>query len=66
MWSNIWVGLGPARPNEGPAWFRDGLDHYFYTSGWHDTIQKFFGLFYLEPVWRLQLNLESKRLSWNF
>jgi hypothetical protein len=32
MWSNIRAGLGPARPNEGTAWFRAGLGHCFYTS----------------------------------
>jgi hypothetical protein len=25
MWSNIQVGLGPVRPNEGTTWFRAGL-----------------------------------------
>jgi hypothetical protein len=51
MWSNIQAGLGPARPNEGTTWFRAGLDHCFCTSGWHDTAQKFVGLFWPEPVW---------------
>jgi hypothetical protein len=50
MWSNIWVGLGPARPNEDTTWFRGGLGHCFYNSGWHDTVQKFFGLSYPKPV----------------
>ena len=43
MWSNIRAGLGPARPNEGTAWFRAGLGHCFYTSGWHGTAQKSLG-----------------------
>jgi hypothetical protein len=51
MWSNIRAGLGPARPNEGTAWFRAGLDHCFYTSGWHGTAQKLIGLSWSEPVW---------------
>jgi hypothetical protein len=51
MWSNIRAGLGPARPNEGTAWFRAGLGHCFYTSGWHGTAQKLFGLSWPEPVW---------------
>jgi hypothetical protein len=57
MWSNIRVGLGPARPNESTIWFRAvdrfraGLGHCFYTLGWHGTAQKMFGLFWLEPVW---------------
>jgi hypothetical protein len=51
MWSNIRVGLGPARPNEGTTWFRAGLGHCFYTSGWHSTGQKFVGLYWPEPVW---------------
>jgi hypothetical protein len=51
MWSNIRAGLGPARPNEGTAWFRAGLGHCFYTSGWHGTTQKLFGLSWPEPVW---------------
>jgi hypothetical protein len=49
MWSNIRAGLGPARPNEGTAWFRAGLGHCFYTSGWHGTAQKLFGLFGPNP-----------------
>jgi hypothetical protein len=51
MWSNIRAGLGPARPNEGTTWFRAGLGHCFYTSGWHGTAQKMFGLSWPEPVW---------------
>jgi hypothetical protein len=51
MWSNIRTGLGPARPNEGTTWFRAGLGHCFYTSGWHGTAQKLFGLSWPEPVW---------------
>jgi hypothetical protein len=51
MWLNIRTGLGPARPNEGTTWFRAGLVHCFYTSGWHDKAQKLFGLSWLEPVW---------------
>jgi hypothetical protein len=51
MWSNIRAGLGPAWPNEGTTWFRAGLGHCFYTSGWHNTTQKFFGLSWPEPVW---------------
>jgi hypothetical protein len=51
MWSNIRAGLGPARPNEGTAWFRAGLGHCFYTSGWHGTAQKLSGLSWPKPVW---------------
>jgi hypothetical protein len=51
MWSNIWIGLGPARPNESTAWFRIRLDHCFYTLGWQDAAQKVFGLFWSELVW---------------
>jgi hypothetical protein len=51
MWSNIRAGFGPARPNEGTAWFRAGLGHCFYTSGWHGTAQKLFGLSWPEPIW---------------
>jgi hypothetical protein len=51
MWSNIRAGLGPARPNEGTTWFKAGLGHCFYTSGWHGTAQKLFGLSWPEPVW---------------
>jgi hypothetical protein len=51
MWSNIRAGLGPARPNKGTTWFRAGLGHCFYTSGWHGTAQKLFGLSWPEPVW---------------
>jgi hypothetical protein len=51
MWSNIWAGLGPARPKKGTTWFRAGLGHCFYTSGWHGTTQKSFGLWWPEPVW---------------
>jgi hypothetical protein len=51
MWSNMQAGLGPARPNEGTTWFRAGLGQCFYTSAWHDTAQKFFGLSWPEPVW---------------
>jgi hypothetical protein len=51
MWSNIRVGLGPTRPNEGTTWFRAGLGHFFYSLGWHDTTQKMFGLSWPEPVW---------------
>jgi hypothetical protein len=51
MWSNIRAGLGPTRPNEGTAWFRAGLGLCFYTSGWHGTTQKLFGLSWPEPVW---------------
>jgi hypothetical protein len=51
MWLNIRAGLGPARPNEGTTWFRAGLGLCFYTSGWHDTVQKMFGLSWPEPVW---------------
>jgi hypothetical protein len=51
MWSNIRAGLGPARPNEGTTWFRVGLDHCFYTSGYHGTAQKLFGLSWSEPIW---------------
>jgi hypothetical protein len=51
MWSNIRAGPGPARPNEGTTWFSAGLDHCFYTSGWHGMAQKFFGLYCPEPVW---------------
>jgi hypothetical protein len=29
MWSNIRVGLGPARPKEGTTWFRAELGHCF-------------------------------------
>jgi hypothetical protein len=58
MWSNIRAGLGPARPNEGTIWFRAGLGHCFYTSGWHGTAQKFFGLSWSEPVWH------EARWSW--
>jgi hypothetical protein len=50
MWSNIRVGLGPARPNESTTWFRAGLGHCFYTLGWHGTAQKMFRLFWPEPV----------------
>jgi hypothetical protein len=48
---NIRAGLRPAQPNEGTTWFRAELSHYFYTSGWHDTAQKFVGLSWPEPVW---------------
>jgi hypothetical protein len=51
MWSNIWAGLGPTLPNEGTTWFKAKLDHYFYTSDWHDMVQKFFGLSWLKSVW---------------
>jgi hypothetical protein len=51
MWSNIRTGLGPARPNKGTTWFRAGLGHCFYTSGWHGTAQKMFELSWPEPVW---------------
>jgi hypothetical protein len=51
MWSNIRAGLGPAWPNEDTTWFRAGLGHCFYTSGWHGTAQKLFGLSWSEPVW---------------
>jgi hypothetical protein len=51
MWSNIRAGLGPTRPNEGTMWFRAGLGHCFYTSGWYGTAQKLFGLSWPEPVW---------------
>jgi hypothetical protein len=34
VWSDIRAGLGPARPKEGTTWFRAGLGHCFYTSGW--------------------------------
>jgi hypothetical protein len=51
MWSNIWAGLGPTRPKEGTTWFRAGPGYCFYTSGWHDTAQKSFGLCWPEPVW---------------
>jgi hypothetical protein len=51
MWSNIRVGLGPAQHNEGTRWFKAGLSHCFYTSGWHDTAQKLFELFWPKPVW---------------
>jgi hypothetical protein len=51
MWSNIRAEFRPARPNEGTTWFRAGLGHCFYTSGWHGTAQKMFGLFWSEPVW---------------
>jgi hypothetical protein len=51
MWSNIWAGLGLARPNEGTTWFRTGLGHCFYISGRHDMTQKFFGLSWPEPIW---------------
>jgi hypothetical protein len=44
MWLNIRAGFGPARPNEGTTWFRVRLGHCFYTSGWHGTTQKLFGL----------------------
>jgi hypothetical protein len=43
MWSNIRAGLGPARPNEGTTWFRVGLGHCFYTSGWHGTAKNCLG-----------------------
>jgi hypothetical protein len=49
--SNIRAGFGPVRPNEGTTWFRAGLGHCFYTSGWHDTTQKIYGLFWPKPVW---------------
>jgi hypothetical protein len=45
MWSNVRVRLGPARPNEVTTWFRAGLDHCFFTLGWHDIVQKFFELY---------------------
>jgi hypothetical protein len=51
MWSNTRARLGPARPKEGTTWFRAGLGHCFYTSGWHGTAQKSFGLCWPEPVW---------------
>jgi hypothetical protein len=51
MWSNIRAGLGPARPNEGTTRFRTGPGHCVYTSGWHATAQKLFGLYWPEPVW---------------
>jgi hypothetical protein len=51
MWSSIQAGFGPARPNKGTTWFRAGLGHCFYTSGWHGTAQKMFGLSWPEPVW---------------
>jgi hypothetical protein len=57
MWSNTRAGLGPARPKEGTTWFRAGLGHCFYTSGWHDTVQKLFGLYWPEPVWHDGLGL---------
>jgi hypothetical protein len=51
MWPNTRTGLGPARSKEGTTWFRAELGHYFYTSGWHDTTQKSFGLCWPELVW---------------
>jgi hypothetical protein len=50
MWLNIRAGLGPVRANEGTTWFRARPDHSFCTSGWHDTAQKFLGLYWPEPV----------------
>jgi hypothetical protein len=50
MWSNIRIGLGPARANEGTTWFRAGLSHYFYTSGWHGMAQIFLGLSWPESI----------------
>jgi hypothetical protein len=44
MWLNIRAGLGPTRPKEDTTWFRVGLSHCFYTLGWYDTAQNFFGL----------------------
>jgi hypothetical protein len=51
MWSNIWAEFGSAWPKEDTTWYRAGLGHCFYTSGWHDTAQKYFGLCWPEPVW---------------
>jgi hypothetical protein len=51
MWSKIRAGLGPTRSKEGTTWFRAELGHCFYTSGWHSTTQRSFGLCRSEPVW---------------
>jgi hypothetical protein len=51
MWSNIRAGFESTRPNEDTTWFRTRLSHCFYASGWHDTAQKLFELFWPEPVW---------------